>query len=99
MRIIHFSDFHLQGGKILILHKINAEKLLDALRKVNKQKEIDLVVFGGDLIDRGGNHLAPQQKVSKLLKKLFCYLSRVNSVLLTNILSLFQEITTKMFPC
>lgn len=38
MRIIHFSDFHLQGGKILILHKINAEKLLDALRKVNKQK-------------------------------------------------------------
>ena len=54
MRIIHFSDFHLQGGKILILHKINAEKLLDALRKVNKQKKIDLVVFGGDLIDRGG---------------------------------------------
>lgn len=54
MRIIHFSDFHLQGGKILILHKINAEKLLDALRKINKQKKIDLVVFGGDLIDRGG---------------------------------------------
>lgn len=24
------------------------------LRKVNKQKKIDLVVFGGDLIDRGG---------------------------------------------
>lgn len=54
MRIIHFSDFHLQGGKILRLHKINAEKLLDALRKVNKQKKIDLVVFGGDLIDCGG---------------------------------------------
>ena len=54
MRIIHFSDFHLQGGKILRLHKINAEKLLDALRKVNKKKKIDLVVFGGDLIDRGG---------------------------------------------
>lgn len=56
MRIIHFSDFHLQGGKILKLHKINAEKLLDALRKVNKQKKIDLVVFGGDLIDRGGEY-------------------------------------------
>lgn len=55
MRIIHFSDFHLQGGKILSLHKINAEKLLDALRKINKQKEIDLVVFGGDLIDCGGS--------------------------------------------
>lgn len=55
MRIIHFSDFHLQGGKILRLHKINAEKLLDALRKVNKQKKIDLVVFGGDLIERGGD--------------------------------------------
>lgn len=54
MRIIHFSDFHLQGGKILRLHKINAEKLLEALRKVSKQKKIDLVVFGGDLIDRGG---------------------------------------------
>lgn len=55
MRVIHFSDFHLQGGKILRLHKINAGKLLGALRKVNKQKKIDLVVFGGDLIDRGGD--------------------------------------------
>lgn len=55
MRIIHFSDFHLQGGKILRLHKINAEKLVDALKKVNKQKKIDLVVFGGDLIDCGGD--------------------------------------------
>ena len=55
MRIIHFSDFHLQGGKISILHRINAEKLLDALRKVNNQKKIDLVVFGGDLIDCGGD--------------------------------------------
>lgn len=37
MRIIHFSDFHLQGGKILSLHKINAEKLLDALRMINRR--------------------------------------------------------------
>lgn len=54
MRIIHFSDFHLQGGKIIKLHKINAGKLVNALKKINQQKKIDLVAFGGDLIDRGG---------------------------------------------
>lgn len=70
MRIIHFSDFHLQGGKILKLHKINAEKLLDALRKVNKQKKIDLVVFGGDLIDRGGESFSSSTEGFKTFEEI-----------------------------
>lgn len=39
---------------MLRLHKINARKLKDALVKINQQHKIDIVVFGGDLIDCGG---------------------------------------------
>lgn len=39
---------------MLRLHQINARKLTDALVKINQQNKIDIVVFGGDLIDCGG---------------------------------------------
>lgn len=54
MRIIHFSDFHLQGGKTLVFHKINAKKLKNALLEIHKLSNIDVIVFGGDLVDCGG---------------------------------------------
>lgn len=62
MRIIHFSDFHLQGGKILRLHKINANKLMDALVKINQKHKIDIIAFGGDLIDCGGKSFTSIQE-------------------------------------
>lgn len=62
MRIIHFSDFHLQGGKILKLHKINANKLMDALVKINQKHKIDIIAFGGDLIDCGGKSFTSIQE-------------------------------------
>lgn len=39
---------------MLRLHQINASKLKNALVKINQQHKIDIVVFGGDLIDCGG---------------------------------------------
>lgn len=54
MRILHFSDFHLNGKSIeeakLILGYMN-----DALAVIQSEQKIDLVLFSGDMLDRGGN--------------------------------------------
>ena len=57
MRILHFSDFHLNGKSIeeakLILGYMN-----DALAVIQSEQKIDLVLFSGDMLDRGGNGFA-----------------------------------------
>lgn len=51
IRILHFSDFHLNKN-----HEEHAEKLLSNMLKAIKanNKPIDLVIFSGDMIDQGG---------------------------------------------
>ena len=51
IRILHFSDFHL-NGKYVEDAKTLLQNMLDAIKKANQQ--IDLVVFSGDMIDKGG---------------------------------------------
>lgn len=53
MRIIHFSDFHLQGDQIKRAETI-VERMLEAIKPLHQQKPVDLIVFSGDLIDKGG---------------------------------------------
>lgn len=53
MRILHFSDFHLNGKKISDAEHI-LNYMLEALKKINKEKPIELVVFSGDMLDKGG---------------------------------------------
>lgn len=53
MRIIHFSDFHLQGNQINRAETI-VERMLDAIKPLHQQKPVDLIVFSGDLIDKAG---------------------------------------------
>jgi possible phosphohydrolase len=53
MRILHLSDIHsdknnIEGTKLLI------KKLTSALDKIQKESPVDLVVFSGDAINRGG---------------------------------------------
>lgn len=54
MRIIHFSDFHLRKDHIYRAETI-FERLLEALKRVNQERKIDLIIFSGDLIDKAGD--------------------------------------------
>lgn len=53
MRILHFSDFHLNGE-----HIDEAKFILDdmktALAEIKSKHKIDLVLFSGDMLDQGG---------------------------------------------
>lgn len=53
MRILHFSDFHLNGNKVQEAKQI-LKYMLDALKKIKEETPIDLVIFSGDMLERGG---------------------------------------------
>ena len=62
MRIIHFSDFHLDYEQIQ-RSKDLVSRLIKTLVQVHQDKAIDVIVFSGDLIDRAGrNFPAPKMK-------------------------------------
>lgn len=54
MRIIHFSDAHLQPGMAISKSQRLAERFIESLKIVHQQKPIDLIIFSGDMIDKGG---------------------------------------------
>lgn len=56
MRILHISDFHLSNDDASIAksQKI-VDGLLDTVKTVNEEQPIDLVVFSGDAINKGGD--------------------------------------------
>lgn len=53
MRIIHFSDFHLDFEQIRRCEYL-VSNLIRSLVQVHQEKAIDVIVFSGDLIDRAG---------------------------------------------
>lgn len=55
MRIIHFSDSHLRPGKNIAKGQTLAGHFIDALKVIHAQKPIDLIIFSGDMIDKGGD--------------------------------------------
>lgn len=53
IRILHFSDFHLNGDKIEdAQHVLN--NMLKSLQQINTERQIDLVIFTGDMLEQGG---------------------------------------------
>lgn len=53
IRILHFSDFHLNGDKIDdAQHVLNS--MLKSLQQINTERQIDLVIFTGDMLEQGG---------------------------------------------
>lgn len=53
MRILHFSDFHLDGRHI-DKAKYVLNYMLKALNEIRKDQKIDLVLFSGDMLVQGG---------------------------------------------
>lgn len=67
MRIVHLSDIHLSSDNIgdLRLHYLNS--LIADLKNINKEeKEIDLIIISGDLVDKGGSSLLSLQEYTLL---------------------------------
>lgn len=61
MRILHFSDFHLNGLKLNEARN-NLKYMIKALTEINAEDKIDLIIYSGDLLERGGegyNHQLP----------------------------------------
>jgi len=54
MRLIQLSDIHLNKDNLTNLKDFYIEALLKDLEGFNKEKQIDLVLITGDLIDKGG---------------------------------------------
>lgn len=53
LRILHFSDFHLNNGKIAEAQHI-VKYMQKCLECICKSKKIDLILFSGDILDKGG---------------------------------------------
>lgn len=54
MRILHFSDMHLRPNGLGVRSLDLFARMLDKLREVHEEGNIDLVIFSGDLIDKSG---------------------------------------------
>lgn len=55
MRILHLSDFHISGNELeLKKNLVISENLVTILTQINEEKNIDLIVFTGDAILKGG---------------------------------------------
>lgn len=59
MRIIQLSDIHLNKENITDLQDYYIEALIKDLQLFNNEKEIDLILITGDLVDKGGESFAP----------------------------------------
>lgn len=55
MRIIHFSDFHLDFDQIRRCKDL-VNRMNKCLHEIHKMKAIDVILYSGDLIDRACNN-------------------------------------------
>lgn len=54
IRILHLTDFHLNNKTLKDWDDFYKEAFINKLNELQKEKQIDLVVFTGDLIDKAG---------------------------------------------
>lgn len=54
MRILHFSDFHLRPNGLGKRSMDIFYRMMEKLQEINQEENIDLVIFSGDMIDKGG---------------------------------------------
>ena len=54
MKILHFSDFHLRPNGLGKRSMDIFNRMMEKLQEINQEENIDLVIFSGDMIDKGG---------------------------------------------
>ena len=70
MRIIHFSDFHLDKSKLQDFKSI-VYNLECIIKDINDEKPIDLILFTGDMINQGGKSFGDISSAFKAFKAIF----------------------------
>ena len=58
LRIIHFSDFHLNKKNLSDWNYFIKDSLLAELKRIHQEHPINLIFLTGDLIDRGGENFS-----------------------------------------
>lgn len=63
LNILHISDLHIQCGDVVEIKEI-VQKMIDDINKVQKEKNIniDLICFTGDLIQRGDKSIEDEKQ-------------------------------------
>ena len=56
MRILHFSDFHLRPNELGQRSMDIFHNMIDKLFEIHQETNIDLIIFSGDMIDKGGKY-------------------------------------------
>lgn len=56
MRILHFSDFHLRPNELGQRSIDMFHNMIDKLFEIHQETNIDLIIFSGDMIDKGGKY-------------------------------------------
>ena len=64
MRILHFSDFHLEKDGI-DQSKLLMDRMMEVLCNLNTEKNFDLIIFSGDMIDKGAKSFNSPQEAYK----------------------------------
>lgn len=69
IRIIHFSDFHLNKKNLEDWNYFIKEALLTELKAIHEETPIDLILLTGDLIDKGGDNFETLDEAFQEFKK------------------------------
>ncbi|WP_080724289.1 metallophosphoesterase [Paenibacillus polymyxa] len=54
LRIVHLSDFHYSDSTKRDFELYCLKPLVEDLKVINSKRKIDLIIFSGDLVDKGG---------------------------------------------
>ena len=69
IRIIHFSDFHLNKQNLEHWNYFVKDSIIKELKRIHEELNIDLVFLTGDLIDKGGAGFSTINEAFVLFKK------------------------------
>lgn len=69
MRIVHLSDIHLSEENKDDLENYFMGSLVNDLEKFHREKQIDLIIISGDLIDQGGKGLSKKDPYQIFVSK------------------------------
>lgn len=61
MRILHFSDFHLEKEGIN-QSKLLMDRMMEVVCHLNSERNFDLIIFSGDMIDKGAKSFNSSQE-------------------------------------
>ena len=89
VRILHLTDFHLSNRTLRDWNDFYKDAFFKKLAELNSEREIDLIFFTGDLIDKGGKDFGSARKA----------LDEFQIKIITPILELLNKDLSRLIIC